>query len=383
MTTAMPVRSDGPAVADAGPGSVVDIDLHGLVGIRLIGAGAGDRRAVERQFGPAGPPSSRPPDITISYVDEIAGAATERLLGAREYAFCDDGFVVLRGRNKRAVRVLLPMESIGGPCELVCEHGVGRVPLLVAIVNLTLGANGALAVHASAFTLGDRGVLTMGWSKGGKTEALLAALTRGGSYVGDEWIHLHGRRQMSGIVEPMRVWDTHLSSLPDLRRRVPPLDRARMGALGLARPLGRLRHPVGQRVAALAAGRRFVDLTPEQLVDEPTPLTPRTASLDQVVLVTSGAGPSIEVRPIDAAEVADRMRASLAYERAPLDAAYEAWRFAFPHLQNPLLDTVDERERAALHHFLAGVEVCEVRHPYPVDLSALGDAIDEIVRVGS
>ena len=72
-----------------------------------------------------------------------------------------------------------PGADVGGPCELRCEHGVGRVPHLVALVNLAVLARGGVALHASAFARDGSATVATGWSKGGKTEALLAACDAG------------------------------------------------------------------------------------------------------------------------------------------------------------------------------------------------------------
>ncbi len=74
-------------------------------------------------------------------------------------------------------------QQISCGCEIVCERGRARVPLLTANVNLVVLGNGALPLHAAAFRFDGTGVLVTGWSKGGKTETLLAfmASTRGSS----------------------------------------------------------------------------------------------------------------------------------------------------------------------------------------------------------
>ena len=82
-------------------------------------------------------------------------------------------------------------------------RGLPAIPLLVPIVNLTALANGALPLHASAFVHRGTGVVATGWSKGGKTEALLAFSANGARYVGDEWVYVaaDGSR-VSGIPSP-------------------------------------------------------------------------------------------------------------------------------------------------------------------------------------
>jgi hypothetical protein len=85
--------------------------------------------------------------------------------------------------------------------------------------------------------------------------------------------------------------------------------------------------------------------------------------------------PDIAVSPVAGAEVAARMSASLRYERAPLLAVYEQFRFAFPDRANPRIDEAPEREAALLRRLLDGREAHAVDHPYPVRLDALFGAM--------
>jgi hypothetical protein len=85
--------------------------------------------------------------------------------------------------------------------------------------------------------------------------------------------------------------------------------------------------------------------------------------------------PDVRVAPIAGAEVAARMAFSLGYERAPLIACYEQFRFAFPDRVNPLIDQAAERERVLLDRILGGRAAHAVDHPYPVRLDALFDAM--------
>ena len=66
---------------------------------------------------------------------------------------------------------------------------------------------------------------------------------------------------------------------------------------------------------------------------------------------------------------------SLRYERAPLQAHYEMFRFAFPDRANPLLEEAPQRERALLREVFAGKAAFAVDHPYPVSLEQLFEAM--------
>lgn len=361
-----------------GGSAVVDFDVHGVVALRTIGAGAGDLRAVRAQLGPSTDALGREPDITIRYVDRLPLSTQLRYLGAHDMAFTDDAFLVLRGRHKKSIRALLPLGAVGGTCEILCEHGVGRVPLLIAVLNLTVLARGGVALHASAFELEGAGVVTTGWSKGGKTEAMLAFVSHGARYVGDEWVWIHPTLGVCGLPEPVRVWDWHLDQLPAIRRRTPFRDRARLKALGATSRVDLGALPGGSRVSDLVSRHRGVDLAVERLGDEPV-VPSRPTTLDRLFLMTSTQALPTVATPVDPIEVADRMSASLTYERLPLAAAYHAFRYAFPDVTNPHLEGASELERERLRVAFTGVTAFSIEHPYPVSLARLREVMSPCI----
>ena len=348
--------------------ATIDYDLHGLAGVRLVDATPRDAAVVDRQFGPIRARLEREPDILVRFVDRLELAAPVRLLGVGEAGFSEDAFLILRGPHKTPARVRIPLERVGRDCEIVCERGLRGVPLLVATLNLTVLARGALPLHASAFEHEGRGVVVTGWSKGGKTEALLAFAARGARYVGDEWIYVRADgASVHGIPEPVRLWDWYLRQLPWLRVRVPRADRARLAALRAAALAARGRR--GPQIAAALHGQRHVDLPPEKLFAPGT--MAKTTRFDRLFLLGSWEDPRTVAWPVEPAEVARRMAFSLQHERAPLVSAYERFRFAFPERRNPLLDSAPELERSLLERVTAGKVAHAVHHPYPADLERL------------
>ena len=362
---------------------VVDYDLHGLVGIRLVDAARADVAAVGRQLGGLrAAPLGREPDVLIRFVDELPLAGA-RLLGAREAAFTDDAFLVLRSKHKAAARVSIPLADVGGRCEIVCERGLPAVPLLIPILNLTVLAGGALPLHASAFVHRGVGVVATGWSKGGKTETLLAFAAHGARYVGDEWIYVDGDGgRVVGIPEPLRLWDWHLKQLPpDLvsaRSRL----RLRLGRLvvgtrdRLARNGLRSAAPsLLRRTAYLVEGQLHVDVPPGRLFGA---ATSGEAPFDRLFFVVSHESPEIVVEPVDPLEVARRMVFSLAFERRELAAYYAMYCFAFPGAPNQVLERAEELEREALERGFAGKPAFVVQHPYPVSFERLYEALEPL-----
>jgi hypothetical protein len=370
----------------------IDYDLHGLAGIRLIDPAPGDAAAVARQLGPIQAPLTRTPDIVIRFVDRLSTSSRVRYLGVDEAGFTDDAFLVLRSKHKARARVQIAFAQIGRQCEIVCETGLPAVPLLIPILNLTVLSKGAVPLHASAFTYNGVGVLTTGWSKGGKTETLLAFMDRGAEYIGDEWVYITADgQQMYGIPEPIRVWDWHLQDLPQYRALVGRGDRARLQAIKMVQSVDRALPRVAgnNSLPARALGRVMPVLKRQLFVD----MHPRTlfgagfrtlaGTLQKVLFVVSHETPDVTVEPIDPQEIARRMVFSLQHERLDFMAYYLKFRFAFPEAANDLIERAEEIQRTALARVLAGKEAYAVYHPYPVPIPALFDAIRPFVDHGT
>jgi hypothetical protein len=366
----------------------MDFDLHGFVGIRCVDASPRDLAAVSRQLGPLRAELRREPDILIRFVDRIRPSSPLRQLEVDDVAFTEDAFYVLRGKHKSRAMVQIPFDRIGGRCELVCERGLPAVPLLIAIVNATALAKRYLPLHAAAFVHRGVGALVTGWSKGGKTETLLGFMARGASYVGDEWVYLEeGGRRMFGIPEPIRVWQWYLDQLPGYRARLSARRRLSLRALSTLVAAGR-RATASPRVARSAPGRLGVRLLPlleKQLHADWPPAELFAAPLalsgvpEKILFVLTHELPEVRVEPITPQEVAERMVFSLGYEREDLVSCYRKYRFAFPERANPLLDRVDELQRALLVKALEGKPAYRVCHPYPVVISELVEAIEPLL----
>ena len=370
------------------PANQLDFDLHGLVGIRLIEPGAADARGVSRQLGPIQKPLDRPPDLTVRFVEKLETSSPVRLLGLDEAGYTEEGFLVLRSKHKAKARVQIPFEKIGQPCEIVCERGLPAVPLLVSIINLTALAKGSLALHASAFQYRGKGVLSTGWSKGGKTEMLLAFMANGAEYIGDEWVYLSpDGKQMYGIPEAIRVWDWHLQELDHFKSRVKRSDQARLKAIKAGEVVAEWmaqsslrKTPIGRaasRVKPVLSQQAYVDVPPDVLFGKTSDNL--SGNVTDVFFVASQEAPGIRVEPLDPFKIAERMVFSLQYEYLRLVSYYLAFRFAFPHLRNGFLEDIERLQRERLLKILAGKKTHAVYHPYPVSLPALYEAVCPIL----
>lgn len=361
---------------------ILDFDLHGIVGIRLIDATPSDVAAVKRQLGPIQTPLSRTPDIVICFVDKIPSTSPVRYLGLDDVGFTDDAFLVFRGKHQARVKVQIPFQQIGnGQCEIVCESGLPAVPLLIPILNLTALSRGALPLHASAFNYNGKGILTTGWSKGGKTEMLLTYAANGAEYIGDEWVYLSSDGQhMYGIPEPIRVWNWHLKELSYYKAKVSNSDLVRLRVLNMViktldwfesnkvtRGSGLVK--LSRRINALLRKQINVDIPPERLFGKTVGTT--EGHPDKVFFVATHESPETKVQPIDPHEIVQRMVFSLQEERSEFLSYYQKFRFAFPAVSNPFIDQIEETQRRILTSVLAGKEAYAVHHPYPFSLPKL------------
>jgi len=364
----------------------VDYDLHGIVGIRLLNATSDDERMVTHQLGLTRSTFTREPDIVIRFVDHLVLSSPIRYLGVDDAGFTDDAFLVLRGKHNARVKVQVPFAQIGQQCEILCEKGVTRVPLLIAIVNLTALSKGVIPMHASAFRYKGAGVLTTGWAKGGKTETLLAFMANGATYVGDEWVYLsRDGKYMYGVPEPIKIWDWHLHELPQYQARVGRSDRIRWRLLRrtvnileriMASNVGGGSAPMKllKRGTPILKQQLYVQIPPRRLFDQG--VGPLTDTLDKIFFVASHETPVITVQPMDPQEIAQRMVFSLQEERMDLMAYYRKFRFAFPAMRNDLIEQAEELQREILTRILAHKDAYAVYHPYPVSIPALFTAIN-------
>jgi thymidylate kinase len=362
-----------------------DFDLAGFVRVRVVG-GEPEIAAVGRQLGLEPTDPEGEPDITVEVSAEVDHGRLLRHLGRDEAAFSEDGFYVLRSKGKSRAKVRIPFEDIGDGLVIRCEAGLVAVPLLIPILAVTALGKGLVPLHAGAFTWNGAGVVVTGWSKGGKTETLLATTQAGARYVGDEWCYIDPQRSVVvGIPEPVTVWAWHLRHLPALRTAVPNSDRLRMALLEApdriesalperlqSRRLGRLL----RRLAFQTRSRANAWLDPGDLfgADGAT-----VVPFDHVVLVMSTDSQAVTLTSMAAPEIASRMVASVHYELDPLLQAYRMFRFAFPDRRSKALDGVEPALEEALERALSGRRGWRLEHPYPVDLPALAEALRPVV----
>jgi hypothetical protein len=168
-----------------------------------------------------------------------------------------------------------------------------------------------------------------------------------------------------GLHHPVRVWQWQLAQNPHLTATLTSRQRARLAVSKQLSRVGPLSAPLAPTLG--------VSAPPAQLFGADRLLA--RCSLDVLVLVESYDAGSIRTQRITGTEVAERMGASLEAERADLTADLLRYRFALPHLPAPDLTAVAQRETELLQQALGNAPAWLVQHPYPVDLSALADAV--------
>jgi hypothetical protein len=353
---------------------MVDFDLHGILGIRLIDPTASDTSVQARRFGTPQTTLHRDPDIIIRFQENLP-VSQLTYLGLNSVGFTHEGFYVL-SRTDGKVKARIPFEQIGDQCEIVCRSGLRSVPLLEEIVNFTLLRKNYLPLHASAFVYEGTGILVTGWSKGGKTETLLTFAKHGAHYVGDEWIILSSDgRQMFGLAHPVTIWDWQFNYIPEL---LPPLSWQKAALFRGIHLLDALLQGPLQHWFRLRPIETALYILKQQLkvVEQPETIFAgrmhgQAATLDKVILTVSHSQSEIRAEACQPQEVAQRMAQSNAYEQMYFFNHYHAFKFAFPGRRNEFLETVQERQSALLQRALAGKEAYKVLHPYPVSFEAL------------
>jgi hypothetical protein len=361
------------------PSQVIDFSIHDIVGLRLIDPSALDAANLVKQLGPYQAPLDGVPDITVRFARELSPPALN-YLGLNSMAFTNDEFYLLDSRSGRAV-ARIPFDEIGQPCEIVYQSGLGRMPLLFDIIRLVFLKKNYVSLHGAAFRYNDQGVLVAGWTKGGKTETLVAFANHGASYVADEWVLLSGDgHRMLGLPVLVALWDWQLEQVaPDLR---PEMSREKRTLFRSIHSLdvayssfgrGRLQHlfplkALGKLLPVLKTGLNVQELPQIMFKDR---YCAQGVPFDRLFLMMSHSNPDIVVAPYDPIEIARQMVHSNEHEEMEFFQRYRAFKFAFPQRANPFLEGALELGRSLLCSALQGKEAYRVLHPYPVSFEEL------------
>jgi hypothetical protein len=384
MTDSPPIlRADASAVC----GRIDDLDLHGIVGIRLIDASPlhlAELRSELAPIEPSLPDSPREPDVVIRFVDRIQTSAPVCAVGLDGAEFAGDAYLV--GVPGSRGRASIPLDRVGDRCEILCEKTLPRVPLLRPIVHLTALARGVAPTHASAVELCGRGIVTTGWTSGGKTGILLTLMALGGRFISDDLLYIAADGQIYGLHEPLSIKDYYLDEAPQFRDRLTAREKQRIRSVRLLESTLRslpdgLAHRLSsdrtrRRLAKLAVNGRTVHVRPERLFGAEHCV--KKGQLSTALLAQSTDASRVELAPLPARELALRMAVSSRHEFETLDAHYQMFRFAFPALRNPHLEQAEARILETLLPALEGAQAYRLSHPYPASIRALTLALEPL-----
>jgi hypothetical protein len=360
--------------------AVVDYDVHGLVGIRLIRPSAGDVSAVSAQIGPERS-LSREPDLTIRFAENIQPRGTVSWIQPHEVGFTDEGYFLFAPDSGPNPAACLAHDGIGQGWQLRCRSGLRAVPLLLPLLDLIMLTKGVLALHASAFTYRGSGVVVAGWARSGKTTALLAFMARGAAYIGDDRVYLRpGEKRIYGLAQPLALRATHLAELPRLGRAIGQRGRSRLRlSAGLERTatmaariesLGDL----PRRVAGVASDAS-VSVSPARLFGE----CPLQGPLDKAFLAFAHDSPHVRVEPVESRHLAEQLLFSIRTERLPLWRLYYSFRCAFPDRVDAVGEEAEEAETERLAEAFDGTETYALYHPFPAPVQGIHDALAPVL----
>ena len=230
-----------------------------------------------------------------------------------------------------------------------------------------------------------------GWARCGKTEALLAFLKHGAAYVGDEWITLTGDgRRMYGLASDLEVWERDAKEIPNMRNQIGLQDKALFAVIHW---LDRIQSRIPARLARFAPVRllqRAMRPLRRQLRFRVPPAKMfwggqrnLEARPDKIFLLISHNDPAIHIEPTDPLSISRRMIFCIRCERLGLTSQYLASTFAARECETHFLRQLTNWKGRILDRALAGKEAYTVRHPYPVSLDRLFEAMKPFVEQGA
>jgi len=354
------------------------LTIADAVNVEISPCGPEQLRTVGRQLGRLAaervPTGNAPGNMDIS-IEFVPTSKPSRLVfaGASDAGRTLDHFVLFSGEH--AVRYdLADSEAI----RIRAPSDCSTVPLLVPLISAVAARKGRMPIHGSAFVWKGRCVLVTGWSKGGKTETLLPFVLDGADYVGDEWLFLSEDRIVTGIPEPIRIWDRQLAEFPGLRSKTPARARAKMAMWRMASGLfGAFRHPELDRVQRAVDRQRNVQIDPLDLFGAGS--CRASAPVDTLVVVASSDDPDTTIERLEPADAAAAVAATTRYEHLRVLEAELKHQYLFPGRPAALWSEVDRR-LDALPSVIAHLAAFRVLHPHPARSTDLYAAVSAVIQ---
>jgi len=294
---------------------------------------------------------------------------------------------LLRGGSRFELpRVYPPMGQVRLSYDRSFPLWAAMSELVRPLLQLATIERGAITVHGATVQLGEGGVLVCGWSETGKTETALALAESGARFISDKWTIIDSSATLHAFPVSVGIRDWVLDYLPRLRAHLRRSQRARLRVVGAARrPLSLL--PGGPATqlggvlesqlerAFTLAGRLSLRQTEVAAVYGAPQDTARTPPLTTLAILTTVPADEVTVRPAEVGWTARRLARSAAYERRTLYELDARARYANADPgPSPLLD-VPGLEVELLRSVLDGVQLLEVKAPFPTDPRRVADAL--------
>jgi hypothetical protein len=361
---------------------VVDHDIHGLVGIRLIDPSAPDVEAVSDQVGSPGT-LYREPDISIRFVREVGSRRPLKWIEPGVLGFADEGLFVFTADSAGEPASCVNVDASSRRWQVQCRSGLGAVPLLLPLVDLIMSRRGLHALHASAFTYNETGVLVAGWARSGKTTSLLAFMARGAAYIGDDRVYLQTEdNRLYGLPSPVALRAPHLDELPRYGESAGWRARSRLRAFAVVERAasaaaaidGLASTHVARRIAGLASDAS-ISISPHALFGGGS----FEGRLEKAFLAIAHDSPDVRVEAIEPRDLAQRLLFSLRAERLRISELDFAFHFAFPDRPWEFGEEEENTELDALARALERGETYVVYHPHPAPADALQRAMAPLI----
>ncbi len=258
--------------------------------------------------------------------------------------------------------------------------------LVRPLLQLATIKRGAISVHGAAVQLGEGGLLICGWSESGKTETALALAEAGASFISDKWTIIDRGARIHAFPVSVGIRDWVLEYLPRLRTQLRASQRTRLRVSRAARnALPLLARPATTPLAGVVesqldralglAGRLSLRQTEVAAVYGSSRDPTRTPPLTTLALLTTVSEDEVSVRPAELAWTAARLARSGAYERRTLYELDARARYASAQPDPSPLLGVREVEAELLRKVLDGVQLLEVKAPFPTDPRKVADAL--------
>lgn len=344
-------------------------DLKGYINLQVIGAEEKEIKLIQKQLGvTGGANASKDVDITLRFVEHLAPEKIN-FVGFNKFGYTDKEFYLLNPLTG-SVETQIPLNQIGDKCEIFCQRGINRIPLLIEILKISFLQKNILSLHASAFEYDRKGIVMMGWAHGGKTSALLAYMQKGAKFVADDWVLYDLEKDhVFGFSGKLSLSENHLQQMPVLQSNLGYSNKIYLMGLNILinlfqqvinvfkiRMLHKLVHKLRDNLR--------VDLRPQDIFQSEK--IAEHCSPRKFMLMTSHNQNSVEVQPITSAELIDAYHQANDNDYSQLHETYLAYRFAFPSRRNMNIEKRHITETRLLKMALVDKQTLRIFHPYPL-----------------